>query len=195
MIKKIIKTVDGVSPKLATKIFHSATSVYPLDRNLLLDINEVIIRKKLTDLSQINERVLAAFKCLFNDNTTTRVPQTVVRLPIPTNSENHSASSSVENSPQARQTKSQYHHNQQNKDYHENRQRDRRKCDFSTGKISINFDSDTGLDECYFEPSLVQVVNRTNENVSAPNSSSSSRESSVFTDNQYIPQHIVPENR
>lgn len=203
VIKKIIKTIERVSPKLATKILHSATAVYPLDRQLLLDINEVIIRNELTDLSQISEGVLAAFKCLFSDNNNSRAPitQTIIRLPIQIPSfENFSRDSSVDNIFQPRETTtSNNFHNKRNTDKPatNTRPNERRNCDFRTGQITTSFDGDQNFDECYFEPPPLNPVNWPNENSNplAPSSSNSSREGSVFSESQYVPQNVVPDNR
>lgn len=196
VIKKIIKAIERISPKLATKILHSATSVYPLDRQLLLDINEVIIRNELTDLSQISEGALAAFKCLFSDNSNSRIPipQTVIRLPVQTNLVNHSRSSTTENVFPPQQTTLQ---NFTDKQAPNTRQNEHRNYNSRTGQITTSFDEDSNLNTCYFEPPPLHLLNRGNENSNtlALTSSSSSQEGSVFSDSQYVPQHIIPDNR
>lgn len=203
VIKKIIKTIDRISPKLATKILHSATAVYPLDRQLLLDINDVIIRNELTDLSQISEGALAAFKCLFSDNTNSRatLTQTIIRLPVQnSNLEEPSRNPSVDNIFQPSEiTTTQNSYNNRNTDTPatNTRQNDRRKCDFRSGQIITTFDGNQNFNECYFEPPPLHTINGPNENSNhfVSGSSNSSREGSVFSDSQYVPQHIVPDHR
>lgn len=74
IIKEIVQNLGEISPEIAKKILHSATKAYPLDKNILLDINEVIITNELTDLSQITEDVLVALRHLanFNENSISR---------------------------------------------------------------------------------------------------------------------------
>lgn len=199
IIKKIIRTLNVISPKLAKKILQSATNVYPLDRNLLLDMNEVIIKNKLTDLLQISEDILAPFKTLadFNENTIPKLPrlQQVTRPPLATK---------ILPARQSHNDMDRFEHFQRNKinndrNTSKNRQRERRNCDFTTGKITTSYDSNgsSDSDDRLLEPTSTPIFHRfqENSNPSAPTSSTSSRASSVCSDNNYVPQLLFTENR
>lgn len=213
MIKKIIRTVDGISPKQAKKILHSATNAYPLDRNLLLDINEVIIKNGLTDLSQIGEDLLIPFKTLddFHENTTSRMPnlQSVTRPAVARKIQNISIPGIKKKvidlrklpipEQQPRNDKSRFEYNQTNKSDHKfnmkkSRQRERRNCDFRTGRITTSYDSagSSDSDERYIDSGPTQMIYRQidNSNPSIPTSPLSSCTSSVCSDNQYVPQQV-----
>lgn len=189
MIKRIIQTLDQITPKLAMKIFRLATHVYPLNRNLLVDIHEVIIKSKLTDLSQISEEALLPFKTLteFNGNTTSRSPvtQREKRLPVADNFE------LLQNSQKAL--------NQNNKNINDtnqlnnNRRRGRANYIDNTNNIYYSSDLDSEHQQTVQTIQFRRTIENTNHSLQS--SSSSSRDDSVFSDTQYIPQHILPETR
>lgn len=205
MIKKIIQTLGNITPKLATKIFHLATNSYPLDKKLLLEIKEVIIKNNLTDLSQISKNALVLFKALegFNDTTTSSLPctQTVIRLPLITNKN----SGEICQSENIRNSKKRFTTNQNQKTAinngdNSNRVQIRREYNKATGQIttscgssSTRSTSSTDSDDRYLSSSIDRVSNeRPNSALSAY---SNAQESVSFTNNQYIPPHVFPENR
>ncbi|KAJ8955062.1 hypothetical protein NQ314_006942 [Rhamnusium bicolor] len=79
VIKRIAKARGHVSPTIVTRMLTRVTAVYPLNKHLCLEIYNVIIENKMTDLSQINEEFLAPFRTLagFRDLTDTTEKPTV----------------------------------------------------------------------------------------------------------------------
>lgn len=166
IIKKIFLTVGVISPKLAKKILWLATKSYPLDRNMLVDINEVIIKNKLTDLSEVSADVLTAFKP-FTDSAPSSVPR-VIRSFIPLNIHKTISDNRFTNKQRNGATNT-----YNTLDDQSNVQR----CDFITRTITTTYDSNGSSDN-----SIPSVVT----------SSTSSRASSMSYDNQYLPQQVFP---
>ncbi|KAJ8967297.1 hypothetical protein NQ317_008846 [Molorchus minor] len=64
VIQRIAKARGYVSPDIVKRILNKVTSDYPINKNLCLEIYNVMIKNKMTDISQISNEMLKPFHAM-----------------------------------------------------------------------------------------------------------------------------------
>ncbi|KAJ8960647.1 hypothetical protein NQ318_013939 [Aromia moschata] len=77
VIQRIAKARGRISPDIARRILNRVTASYPVNKNLCLEIYNVIIKKNMTDVARISADVLAPFRAIEGFRDLEEVPSPI----------------------------------------------------------------------------------------------------------------------